>query len=423
MSDVYRRCGCRDEDGKQLGARCPKLSDSKHGTWGYHISAGTDPLTGKRRTVREFRFTREADARKARNAAAVKIDIGTYVTPSKQTYSDYLDMWFKRRQTTGDGLKPTTADNYARYIRKDIQPTSLGRMKLTDIRRHHINSFLDDLTASGRGATTVHRIAAVVQGSLKAAAHDDMIDHNPGIGIRLPIVEAKEVAIWEPEQVGQFLDIATKHRLGAMFEVAMFTGLRRGELIGLRWKDLDLSRRVLSVRNNRTNAGTQIVEYTPKTAAGRRTLDVDDNVAGVLISWKLKQQQEADAWGESWTDSGYVFTYENGEPLKPQYATRLFDKLRVQASLPKLTFHGQRHEAASLMLASETDIAVVSKMLGHSSLGITSDIYGHLIGSASRSAAERAAALVPRSRGGVPTLFSQAGFAGKEKAPDHARSA
>ncbi|WP_431279872.1 tyrosine-type recombinase/integrase [Leifsonia poae] len=383
------------------------LTDDKHGTWGFYLSAGVDPKTGRRLQIRQAGFSTRREAQTERNKQAIKVDSGAYVKPTRQSYADYLDVWFKRRTTTVDVLKDTTAGNYARYIRNDIQPSTLGRMKLTDIRRHHVNAFVDELTESGRGATTVRRIAAVVQGSLKAADHDDLIDHNPSLGIHIPDVEKKEVGVWEPAQVGHFLDVAVGHRLGALFEVVMFTGLRRGEAIGLRWADVDMTRRVINVRNNRTQADRHIAEGSPKSSSGRRVLDFDDHVAGVLIAWKFTQQQEAASWGEAWADTGYVFTYESGQPLKPQYATRLFDKIRTKAELPKLTFHGQRHENASLMIAEGVDIAVVSKRLGHSSIGITSDIYGHLIGSASRDAAEKASQSVPRQTVDAHTVHTQ----------------
>jgi hypothetical protein len=111
MADVYRRCGCRDANSKTLGTKCPQLKDSKHGTWAYYLAAGVDPKTGKRCQLRKAGFGTKAVAQKARNAAAVKNGHGTYVPPSKQTYADYVDSWFKRRLVTGNGLKPTTADN------------------------------------------------------------------------------------------------------------------------------------------------------------------------------------------------------------------------------------------------------------------------------------------------------------------------
>lgn len=405
---LYRRCGC-ENNGKQypilpdnpapeqIAAACPKMTDSKHGRWGFYVAAGRDPKTNRRRQIRQATFTTRNDARKAALAVRAKVDGGTLVTPSQQTYADYLDAWLNQRLTTGEGLRPTTEAVYRAYITNDIQASALGRMKLTDIRRHHVNAFVADLTSAGRGATTVRRIAAVVQGSLKHAWQDELLDHNPGAGLRLPTVAAREFMPWEPEQLGAFLDLATQHRLGALFELAALTGMRRGEVIGLRWADVNLDRGTITIRNNRTNAGTSIVEGAPKTTSGRRTLQYDAAAGGVLLGWAAQQRAEADALGNAWTDSGYVFSYEDGQPLKPQYVTRLFDKLRIQAGLPPMTFHGLRHEHASLLLASGTDVGLVSKMLGHSSVAVTADIYSHLIGHAAREASERASASIPRA--------------------------
>lgn len=408
-NDIFRRCGCRDENKKQYGARCPQLAkDPKHGTWGFYVAAGVDPATGKRRQVRQAGFPTQKAAREARNKVARSLDQGTYVKRSTERYGDYLDGWLERHKVTGKGLEATTYDNYARYIKNDIKGTELSRMLLSDIRRYHLNDFLRGLSGAGRGAVTVRRIAAVLQGSLRAAARSQRIENNPATELELPKVEKKPVQAWEPAQVGHFLDVAATHRLGALFELAMFTGMRRGELIGLRWADVDLPTRTIAVRNNRVQADGRIVDKGTKTDAGQRTVDLDDRATGALIGWQIKQQEEQEAGQEAYSPSGYVFTMEDGRPLKPQYATRLFESLRVKAGLPKLTFKGQRHEHASLMIAAEVDIAVVSKRLGHSSISITSDIYGHLIGSASRNAAENAAALVPAKKAGAHTLHSQA---------------
>lgn len=175
------------------------------------------------------------------------------------------------------------------------------------------------------------------------------------------------------------------------------TGLRRAELVGLRWGDVDLARRELSVRSTRVQASGEIVENSPKTSAGRRVVQLDDAAVGALVAWQISQGGERSAWDAAWLGSGYIFTYENGEPLRPQYVTRLFDSLRRDVGLPEMTLHGLRHMHASLLLASGADIALVSKRLGHSSISVTSDIYTHLIGDAARRAAESASALVPRA--------------------------
>ncbi|MGH1547966.1 tyrosine-type recombinase/integrase [Leifsonia poae] len=410
MADyLYRRCGC-EHDGKQypvlrdnaspdqLAKACPKMAtDPTHGGWGFYLSAGRDPKTNKRRQIRRTGYRTKREAQAAYRSEGKKADDGVYVPPTRQTYGEYIDQWFQHRLTTGDGFRPTTEDNYARYIASDIKPSALGRMKLTDIRKYHVNGFVSELTAQGRGATTVRRIAAVVQGSLKAAWQDELIDHNPGAGIRLPSVQKQSFEPWEPEQLGTFLDVAVAHRLGALFEVLAYTGMRRGEALGLRWSDVNFERGTLTIRNNRTSTGSRIVEGAPKTDAGRRTISYPDQVGGVLLAWQLRQREEAETLEGAWTDSGYVFTYPTGEPLKPQYVTRLFEKLRAQSGLPRMPLHGLRHESASLLLSHGADIALVSKMLGHSSVSITADLYSHLIARADRDASAKVAAAVPRA--------------------------
>jgi integrase len=408
-NDLYRRCGCRDENGKQLGNNCPQLSDSKHGTWGYYVNAGKDPRTGNRLQHRKTGFPTKKAAQTARNEVAAKVDKGTFVAPTKESFAEFLDTWLPRRATTGEGLKPTTYSTYERYIRNDIGPSALGAMMLTDIRTYHINDFLAGLTEAGRGAVTVRRVAAVVQSAMRDAARSRRIEANPATGLELPTVTKSKMKIWEPEQVGVFLDTAATHRLGSLFELDMFTGLRRAEIIGLRWEDVDLPARRLTVRNTRVQADKNIVEQEDtKTEAGRRIVELDDRAVGALIAWRIKQSAEAEEWGDMWANTGHVFTYDDGEPLKPQYVTRLFDKLRVEAGLSKLTFHGSRHEHASLLIASGADIAIVSKRLGHSNLATTSDLYTHLIGSASRNAAENASALVPSKKAVALTVHTQA---------------
>lgn len=153
----------------------------------------------------------------------------------------------------------------------------------------------------------------------------------PATMLSLPQVAQRELTPWEPEQIGAFLDAASGNRLGPVFELATFTGLRRGELCGLRWADVDLEAQRIVVRHNRTLAGGTVLESDPKTRAGRRSLDLDDASVGVLMAWRLTQDAVAAAAGDAWVASGYVFTKEDGQPLNPAYVTRLFRTLRKAA--------------------------------------------------------------------------------------------
>lgn len=430
---IYRRCSCRDANGKPYGnlpenateqqtARaCPTLlSDPKHGKWGYYLSRGFgfDPKTKtmKRLQTRVANFTSKRAAQSAFAKAKTEHDAGQFIETNRTVFGQWCDEWLTAREQRGD-IKASTLDAYRRYVDNDIIPSALGRVRLTDIKRGDVRRFVDGLIAAGRGPATVRKVLATVQSALSAALRDDLIATNPARGVRLPSAEAHEFEPWTPQQVGAFLDHAATHRLGAIFEVAVWTGLRRAELVGLRWADVDLARRVLSVKTTRVQAGRAIVENSPKTSAGRRVVQLDDAAVGALVACQITQQGDRGRLGNLWEGDGHVFTYEDGRAIRPDYVTRLFETLRDEVNagildenvervangeqqvplLPTITLHGLRHMHASLLLAGGADIALVSKRLGHASISITADVYSHLVDDAARRAAESASALVPRA--------------------------
>jgi integrase len=212
---------------------------------------------------------------------------------------------------------------------------------------------------------------------------DELISVNPARDVDRPKLDRDPVAPWEPDQVRMFLDRSAQHRIGPLFEVAILTGLRRGELCGLRWSDVDLVTRKITVRRNRVTANGRVIEQkTTKTKAGLRTVALSDFAVATLLAWQLRQAEEAEAAQEAWQTEGHIITMRDGRPLDPAYITRLFQKLRKGhgEELPQLTFHGLRHCHASLLIASGADIAVISKLLRHASVAITADVYGQLIG-------------------------------------------
>jgi integrase len=286
---------------------------------------------------------------------------------------------------------------YEYYVRSDIAPSALGRMKLTDIRRYHVQEFMADQMKAGRGTVTVRRLLTLLGTIFASAVKDELISANPGRGVDRPRLDSERLDPWEPDQVRKFLDRCAQHRLGALFEVAVLTGLRRGEITGLRWQDVDLAARKVAVRRNRVTVNGRVQEQNaPKTKAGLRMVALSDFAVATLLAWQLRQAEEAEAAAEAWQTEGHVFTMEDGRAVDPAYVTRLFQALRKWPGeeLPPLSFHGLRHCAASLMLASGADIAVVSKLLGHASISITADVYGHLVGTVASDAVNGAASLI-----------------------------
>lgn len=424
MTAIFRRCGCRDESGKTYGVlpvkgatpaqqarACPTMStDPKHGRYSWRLSRGFDPVTGKRVQVNGGSFPTLKAAQVALNKAKVKKDEGTLHKPATQTLASYAAEWLPRRQTMGKRpLAATTALNYRRYLEQDIAPSRLGKMKLSDIRRSDVQAFVKGLTDSGRGATTVNRQLAVVMAVLTSAVRDELIPVNVARGVEGPTVQKSPVDIWELSELAAFLKVAGAHRLGPAFELALHTALRRGELCGLRWSDVDRNKGLLTISNNRVKLDAKTFEKVTKNESSTAVIELSDAARAALEVWKLRQDLERQEWGELWHDTGYVFTMEDGRPVDPAYVTRLFDKLRNKTEqtlrdeqaktaaesgmteaqvaalmekkgvrLARLTLHGLRHMAASVIWDATGDLFAVSKALRHSSHVVTGEVYTHM---------------------------------------------
>lgn len=397
MAKVSRRCGCRDENGKQYGTKCPKLKSYRHGTWGFRLSAGFDPATGKRRYVTEYKYASADEAEEALRDAEKGLRSQVYDF-KKTTVAAYLTKWLDDQEKHSQ-LKPSTMRMYRSYMEKDIVPSLGGKLLLKDLRKPHVAGLIKDLQDASRGAVTIKRIHATLSSALSDAVQDGLLHDNPAAGARLPRADKKRIEVWEPAIAGTFLDAASEHRLGALFELAILTGMRRGELCGLRWQDVDLAARRLVVRVQLVQVGNKLVEGTIKTDAGQnRAIALSDRAVAALLTWQFQQGEERAQWGEAYQDSGRVFTYEDGRQLRPGYPSKLFELMAKKLGLPSMRFHDLRHLHASLMLASGQDLAVVSKTMGHSNSQITRDLYSHLVGDAARNAAEGAASLLPASR-------------------------
>lgn len=398
MAKVTRRCGCRDDDGRQYGKDCPRLKDWRHGTWGFRISAGRDPKTGRRRYISESGHRTADDAKEALADAQRGLRRGT-VDFTRTRVGDYLRAWLDQQE---DQLKPSTHGNYSRYLKTDVIP-ALGSKLLKDLQRADVAALVRGLQDDGRGATTVRRIHAVLSSALADAVQDGLLHENVAKGARLPRVDRQRVEVWTPAQAGKFLEAVAEHRLGALFELAILTGMRRGELVGLRWSDVDLLARTITVRTQLVLTSSGVVEGTVKTDAGQgRRVPLSERAVSVLMGWRLRQEADAEEWADAYQETGRVFTWEDGRDYRPDYVSKLFRTLTEGKELPPMHFHSLRHLHASLMLASGQDLTVVAKTMGHSTSQITRDLYAHLFEDRARHAVEGAASLLP-TRGGVLT--------------------
>lgn len=281
-------------------------------------------------------------------------------------------------------------------------------MKLDAIRRAHVAQWVDHMAEAGRGSVAIRRAHATLRSGLAAAVQLDLIETNPAASVKLPKVTTRRVEPWTLEEAGRFLDAAARHRLGAIFELAVMTGMRRGELVGLRWRDVTLGGDApqLVVRQQLVRVGDRVLEQTVKTDAGQdRTVPLTDRAVGALLAWQLRQAQERDAATAAGIEvtGDRVFTMADGSDCFPEYPSRVLGPLVKQAGLRPQRLHDLRHLFASLMLASGEDLTVVSKVMGESNSQITRDLYAHLVGDRARTAVMGGLALLPPSaRTGVP---------------------
>lgn len=255
---VYRRCGCRDETGRQLGQGCPQLkSNSRHGTWTYAVDVPS--VDGKRSTRRrgghltKAEALRELEAQTGRARAGIKSD-------DRESVATFLTRWLevKARQA-----KPSTVRTYTDHVERLIGP-ELGHLPLERLRAEHVERLITKMIGSGRGFPTVRRVHATLRSALGYAVKTRRLDRNAASGVPLPTVRRPEVQPWSAAELAQFLRHSSTDRLGPVFEVIAACGLRRGEALGLRWADVDLTRRVLHVRQTLTDVGGHLTFGAPK---------------------------------------------------------------------------------------------------------------------------------------------------------------
>ena len=365
-------------------------------TWSYVLYLGRGPDGKKQQKwVGGFRTRREAEA--ALTEALERVRTATWADPGRQTVGDYLEDWLTAVRPS---LRSSTATSYEHTLRKWVIPR-IGHLRLGALTSAKLSALYGELLKSGRhdgksGLSTrsvayTHRI---VTHALKDAISWGLLTRNPATHVDPPRVARPEMKVWTQKEVQRFLASVADDRLYALWTVLLATGLRRGEALGLRWDDVDLDRRRLSIQRAVTVVDYEIVVSEPKTARGRRSVSIDPTTAAVLAAHRKRQLEESMAWGPAWQDSGYVFTTEDGRVLHPQRVTQVFKRLANEAGLPPIRLHDLRHTAATLALTAGIHPKVVSERLGHATVGITLDTYSHVGEGLQEEAAARVAGLI-----------------------------
>lgn len=356
--------------------------------WKVVVDAGPDPATGKRRQ-RRGTFT----TRKAATAwlAATRVDVakGSYVAPKKVTLGEYLDGWLAGRVD----VKPTTRRNYEdalRPVRTRLAARPLQAISVEDVQGVVAGMLDGSLRTVGRKGEPLSpravRLTLTVLGqALEDALQAGYVTRNVARLVKRPKQTTARRSGWEPEQVETFLAAIEDHELGGAFRLSLH-GLRRGEVCGLRWVDVDLDAGEVTVKRSRVLvAGIGIVDQVDaKTKAAARTVWLGPATTAALLRLRTAQKEARMAAGPAWVDSGLVVVDGIGQGLRPDTFANMFVRTAREAGLPVISLHQARHAFGSYLIHKGVPIPVVSRLLGHADPSVTMAIYAHALETGSR---------------------------------------
>jgi len=367
--------------------------------WYVVVDNGRDE-TGKRRQKWHGSFRTRKEAEVARARIVGDLHAGTYTEPTRITLTEWVaERWLPTVQTQ---VKPSTYESYARNMRHHVLPV-LGQRLIHDIGPGQLNALYAQSLHSGRrdsngglSPKTVRYIHTIIHKALSDALDAGLIPTNVAERAKPPKPRARassEIRFWKAHELKHFLDQTREHRLRAAWQLAAMTGMRRGEVLGLRWKDLDHSNQRLQVRQALVSVAYEVIVSTPKNHRAR-VIDLDEGTFVELRKHRDRQCAERTEWGTDYFDNDLVFCKENGEPLHPQTFTQAFDRLVHKMDLPRIRLHDLRHTHATIALSAGISPKVISERLGHENPAFTLKQYAHVIPGMQADAARQIAQVV-----------------------------
>ncbi len=331
---------------------------------------------------RAFYGRTKAEALAKREKAIADYHNGLMVFDTENlTTAEYLDRWLD--DSKRDAVRQRTLENYAYVVRVHLKPT-LGNTKLKALTPARVQSLYRSKLDSGLSARTVRLIHTVLHGALKQAVRWELVARNVTEAVAAPKPDKsrkKEIRPLDQNQADALLEEVRGDRLGALYRLAVTAGLRQGELLGLRWQDVDLGRGTLCVRQQLTRTKKHGLTFTePKTKKSRRSVKLTQGTVEALRAHRKRQLKEKLMMGHLWQDTGLVFTTTAGTPLDVGNLTNhSFRPLLERAGLPKIRFHDLRHTCATLLLRRNVNPKIVQELLGHASISETMDTYSHVL--------------------------------------------
>lgn len=356
----------------------------KDGRWEGRYVVGHDPITGKMISRNVLGKTQAQVKEKLRTAIENSKHLD-YTQTGKYTVGQWMDEWFEAYAKVK--VRPSSHQTYKGYIENHIKP-NIGDIPIEKLTSLQLQKFYRLLLTEGRipriesekqprglSAKTVRNINQVISSAMDMAVRHKLILSNPTEGCELPKVEHREMKTLPAEQLGAFLREAKESGVYELYYLDLATGLRRGELLGLKWEDVDLQNGIIHVRRQVARVDGEVKELPLKTKNSYRNISISQDAVAMLTEM------------EAHRSSDYVFPSSTGGPISPDSVNNMLHRVLKRAGLPSIRFHDLRHTFATLALQNGVDIKTVSGMLGHFSAGFTLDTYAHVTTSAQKEAA------------------------------------
>jgi integrase len=355
-------------------------------SWYVRVFLGRD-ANGQRKFHNKTIHGTKKDAQKYLNAVLRELDLGTFVEPSAQSLSQYLEHWLQA--AARPRVSTRTADGYEALLRRYVLPT-LGLKKLSDIKALDIQAIYAGMLERELSARIVRHTHSALHNALKQAVKWGMLARNPAEWVELPKVPRVERRVLSPEEAIRFLEVAVTAPRGLIFTFALLSGMRPEEYLAVQWRDLDFTRGTITVQRALVrHKGTWSFDE-PKTARSRRTIPLQSSLLQQLRQHKREQAAERLKAGSLWEAHDLIFCSEIGTPHSiPNLTYRYFCPLLQQAELPQIRLYDLRHSHATLLLFAEEHPKIVSERLGHSTITLTLDTYSHVLPNMQKCATER----------------------------------
>ena len=367
------------------------------GSWELKFDVGADPVTGRR--ITRYKTVRGAkrDAQQELRRLLTAVDVGTYVEPNRLTIAELLTRWLVAVEPN---VRSKTYDRYQQIVTLHLKPT-LGRYKIASLQPIHIAEAWSKALSEGRlngtgglSAQTVKHHHRVLSQALRWGVRLQLLARNPAELVDAPRPQREEMKILSPEQTGEFLRAIEQTDLYVPVLLAVSTGMRRGEILGLRWADVDLAAGALSIAQTLTQSRQGIEFQSPKTPRSRRRIALPELTVETLRHHRIRQTETFLRIGRGRSDGDLVVCRATGEPIPPDRLSSEFAHFRDKNGLPGIRFHDLRHSHISHLLLAGIHPKVASERAGHASVGITLDVYSHLLPGMQEDAARRTDALL-----------------------------